>query len=166
MANHSTYAWRKAAQEFKAECYRQGIVICHLCGTEIPENAPRNSKMEFCADHLIPMELLDDPSDTSALAPSHRVCNTRRGLGPVRPMSPPQQALPAPVVPAAAPTIVAPQPKRAMVKSSMLCVDSAGLGGHPRIAQCRNAPGHHTLVAYVARAEAEQSRIAVYDHQR
>lgn len=158
MADHSSYAWRKAAREFKAACYASGNpVICYLCGTEIPRNAPRNSPQEFCTDHETPMELRDDISDTTGLMPTHRKCNTRKGLGPARRMPPPS-ALVATALPARpAPTPAVPH-QSVLLPSSLWCCDRNGQNVHPRIRQCRETPSHLTTAHYLSLARAEQQR--------
>lgn len=159
MADHGSYAWRKAAREFKAGCYASGSpVICYLCGTEIPRNAPRNSPQEFCADHEIPMELRDDLSDTTGLMPTHRKCNTRKGLGPARRMSPPS-ALVATVLPARpAPTPAVPRQRVLLLPSSLICVTTNGTDPHARTARCRTTPGHVTTSQCLHAQRAEQQR--------
>ncbi|MBE7159512.1 HNH endonuclease [Gordonia polyisoprenivorans] len=57
--------------------------ICHLCGKWIDPDLKTPHPMSFEADHIVPIARGGD--NRGALAPSHRICNQRRGKKDIQP---------------------------------------------------------------------------------
>ena len=56
-----------------------GVPDCHLCGLPIDVKLPAGHPWSFEIDELIPVSKGGDPHDARNCAPSHRLCNQRRG---------------------------------------------------------------------------------------
>ena len=52
---------------------------CHLCGQPIDYSLPSSSPWSFQLDHIVPIARGGDPYDPRNCAPSHRICNARKG---------------------------------------------------------------------------------------
>lgn len=56
-----------------------GQPVCHLCGQPIDIRLPAGHPYAFEIDELQPVSKGGDPFAYSNCAPSHRICNQRRG---------------------------------------------------------------------------------------
>ncbi|EFM41469.1 HNH endonuclease [Bifidobacterium dentium] len=56
-----------------------GNPVCHLCGLPIDVKLPAGHPYAFEIDELVPVSKGGDPHDVRNCAPSHRLCNQRRG---------------------------------------------------------------------------------------
>lgn len=54
---------------------------CHLCGKPIDYGLPAGHPMSFEVDEIVPVSKGGDPLDFANTAPSHRLCNQRKGDG-------------------------------------------------------------------------------------
>ena len=60
-----------------------GLPVCHICGRPIDTTLPAGDPAAFEIDELIPVSKGGDPLDIANCAPSHRLCNQRRGNRPL-----------------------------------------------------------------------------------
>lgn len=61
-----------------------GRPVCHLCGQPIDVRLPAGHPYSFEIDEIVPVSKGGDPFAYSNCAPSHRLCNGRRGNRPMR----------------------------------------------------------------------------------
>ena len=76
--------WAKISGVAKRAWARQGIVLCHLCGHVLDEDAPSRSDRSISIDHVVPVS--QDPSleyTLSNLKPACLICNLVRQDRPV-----------------------------------------------------------------------------------
>ncbi len=71
-ARRKVRAWLKA----------QGLP-CHICGRAIDYSLPARHPMSFEVDEIIPVSKGGSPIDRNNVAPTHRICNERRGNKPL-----------------------------------------------------------------------------------
>lgn len=70
-------AWARIKARLIAEA--GGQPDCHLCGQPIDIRLPARHPYAFEIDELRPVSKGGDPHDYANCAPSHRLCNERRG---------------------------------------------------------------------------------------
>ena len=64
--------------------HRASGAPCHLCGLPIDLSLdPQRHPLAFCVDELVPRKHHGDPLDLTNTAPSHRLCNGKRGTKPI-----------------------------------------------------------------------------------
>ena len=79
MATHgrSSRAWRNLSERLRKE--REPI--CHLCAEEIDLDLHYNDERAWTLDHIAPVADGGDLLAEENLAPAHRICNARKGMG-------------------------------------------------------------------------------------
>jgi hypothetical protein len=74
--------WEKLAKQAKS-VYPP---TCHLCNGRIDVTLTRFDPDSWALDHLYPVAIYGDTlPDISQVRPSHRKCNSRRGVQPLTP---------------------------------------------------------------------------------
>lgn len=76
--------WRRLV----AIARREFVPVCHLCRLPIDMDLDHRHPMSWTLDHLISLDQGGEPEELSNLAPAHRSCNSRKGVG--RPVAPPK----------------------------------------------------------------------------
>jgi len=66
--------WRRA----RAAAIAAAGGFCQICGQPLMPGAPRNSPVETCVDHIVPLYLGGDPYSLANLRATHRKCNGSR----------------------------------------------------------------------------------------
>ena len=78
--NLSTQARARACAEVK----RTHPWICAICLLPIPRDVdPQRSRPAHTVDEIVPRSLNGSAHDPANLRPAHRLCNSKRGNGPV-----------------------------------------------------------------------------------
>ena len=76
------YANGHARRQLRAWLKAQGAP-CHICGRAIDYSLPAGHPLSFEVDEIVPVSKGGSPLDRANVAPSHRICNERRGNRPL-----------------------------------------------------------------------------------